>query len=136
MLTFYYVSRCRKLDIGNVKRGRSPFSHPGSRTARKEADYYNGMKIENITDNWFDTISDYTAAQVATLAAQTGAASKYYGLISELPEDFHGLIAPKAILLMKESHKALKPPTARRSKTSRMPWTRKVLSFFGTLTPT
>ena len=69
-------------------------------TAKKIADYYNGMKIENVTDDWVDTISDYTEDRVATIT-ETGAASKYYGIVSDLPEMFHDLIAPKAVLYIK-----------------------------------
>lgn len=132
VLTFYYVSRCRKLDMGMSSAGAA-LSLTLATSARKEADYYNGMMIENVTDDWFDTISDYSAARVCTLAAQTGAASKYYGLISELPEDFHDLIAPKALLLMKESHKALKNPTPTEFKNFNDALAEKFLSFFGTM---
>ena len=130
VLTLYYVSRCRKLDSGMSSAGGA-LSLTLATSARKEADYYNGMMIENVTDDWFDTITDYSAARVATIT-NTGAASKYYGLISELPEDFHSLIGPKAILLMKETHKALKPPTAREIKNFDEAKDEKFLSFFGT----
>jgi len=132
VLTFYYVSRCRKLNSGMSSAGGA-LSLTLETSARKEADYYNGMQIENVTDDWTDTINDYTAARVATLAAQTGAASKYYGLISELPEDFHPFISAKAILLMKESHKALKPPTTTETINFREALAEKFLSFFGKL---
>ena len=66
-------------------------------TAKKIAGYYNGMKIENITDDWIDIISDYTAARVATIGTETGAASKYYGIVSDIPEPFHHLIIPQAV---------------------------------------
>jgi len=108
VLTFYYISRCRKLEMGMASAGGA-LSITLATTAWKEASYYNGIKIENITKAWVDTISAYTAARVATIAAQTAAASDYYGTISELPDDFHDLIGPKALLLMKESHKSLKP---------------------------
>lgn len=101
-------------------------------TASNLADYYNGMLIEDITDSWTDTITDYSAARVATLAAQTGAASKYYGIVSELPEEFHELIGPKALLLMKESHKALKTPSKSEMDNFYMALNEKILSFFGT----
>jgi hypothetical protein len=75
-------------------------------TASRIADYYNGMIIENVTDNWVDTISDYTAAGVITLGTQTLATSKYYGLVSELPEPVHSLIASRAVLKAKREHPA------------------------------
>jgi hypothetical protein len=130
VLTFDYVSRVRKLDAG-MSSGGGALSLTLATSARKEASYYNGMMIEDVTDDWFDTITAYTAARVATIT-NTGAASKYYGLISELPEDFHSLIGPKAIILMKESHKALKGPTPREIKNFEDAKNEKFLSFFGT----
>ncbi|MDP2363733.1 MAG: hypothetical protein Q8M94_08185, partial [Ignavibacteria bacterium] len=79
-------------------------------TARKEADYYNDMTIENITDDWTDTISDYATTRVCTIT-QTGAASKYYGIVSELPEAFHHLIGPRAIILMRDIITSPEKPT-------------------------
>jgi hypothetical protein len=131
VLTFHYVSRCRKLDMGMSSAGGA-LSLTLATSARKEADYYNGMRIENVTDDWVDTISDYSAARVCTLAAQTGAASKHYGLISELPEDLHDLIGPKALLLMKESHRALKPPTVTEIQNFNEALGEKFLSLLGT----
>jgi hypothetical protein len=130
VLTFFYVSRCRKLDMG-MSSGGGALSLTLATSARKEVSYYNGMMIENVTDDWPDTITAYTAARVATIT-NTGAASKYYGLISELPEDFHDLIGPKALMLMKESHKSLKPPTVTEINNFREAMAEKFLSFFGT----
>jgi hypothetical protein len=93
--TLYYYTRCREITCGMSSAGGA-LSLTLASTARGIVDYYNGMTIENITDNWVDTITDYTAARVCTLAAQTGAASKYYGIVSELPEIFHHLITRKA----------------------------------------
>lgn len=132
ILTFYYVARCRKIHSGMSSAGGALSLTLEAPTARKEADYYNGMRIENVTDDWVDVISAYTAARVATLAAQTGAASKYYGLISELPEIFHSLIGPKAILLMKQAHKSLKPPTQQELKDFDEFMGEKFRAFFGT----
>jgi len=70
--------------------------------ARKTADYYNNMLIENKTKDWVDTITAYSTARVATIT-ETAAASDYFGLVSELPETFHHLIAPKASMLLRAS---------------------------------
>ena len=101
-VTFYYYSRPRDLTQGMSSAGGA-LALTLATTARKEADYYKGVTIEDITDDWVDTITAYATTRVATLAAQTGAANKYYGTVSELPEPFHALIAPRAVILMKNS---------------------------------
>jgi hypothetical protein len=99
--TLWYYSRCREIDTGLTSAGGAA-SATLATTAKALADYYNGMKIENITDSTNDTITDYTAARVCTVT-NTWASSKYYGLISDLPEMFHPLIASRAIITMKMS---------------------------------
>lgn len=69
-------------------------------TAKQIADYYNDLTLENTTQDWIDMIDGYTAARVATIS-ETAAADDYYGTVSEIPEMFHHLIAPKAIHLVK-----------------------------------
>lgn len=108
--TLWYYSRCRDLTHGLSTAGAA-LSLTLATTARKEADYYNDMIIENITDDWTDTISDYSASRVCTLAAQTGAVNKYYGIVSELPEAFHHLIGPRAIILMRDIITSPEKPT-------------------------
>jgi hypothetical protein len=108
--TLWYFKGVRELDQGLSTAGGA-LSLTLATTARTTADYYNGMQIENVTDAWVDTISDYSAARVCTLAAQTGASSKYYGLISELPESFHRLIGMKALIFMKDDPKSPEKPT-------------------------
>ena len=73
-------------------------------TAKKIADYYNDMTIEDITGDAVDTITDYSAARVCTVA-NTWAAERYYGIVSELPTIFHPLISEYAILQIKKSPK-------------------------------
>lgn len=99
--TLWYYSRCRELDTGLTSAGGAA-SATLATTAKAIADYYNGMRIENVTDSTNDTITDYSAARVATVS-NTWAASKYYGIISELPEIFQPLIASRAIMTMKMS---------------------------------
>ena len=72
-------------------------------TASKIVDYYNDMIIENITKDWYDTILDYAADRVATIEAQTAAQDDYFGIVSDLPDEFHHLIAPRATMLVKQS---------------------------------
>lgn len=98
-LTLWYEARCRDLDFGQSTAGGA-LSFTLASTARPVADYYNNMSIESITGGWVDTIDDYSAARVCTIT-ETGAASQYYGLISELPEAFHQLIIDRALIRLK-----------------------------------
>ena len=71
-------------------------------SARAELSYYLNMIIEDVTADFFSTISAYTAARVATVTGTAGVAD-FYGLVSELPEEFHHLISRKADLLLRSS---------------------------------
>lgn len=97
--TLLYYRKPRELDQGKSTAGGSQSITLAS-TAKAIADYYNGMNIETSDGSVVDTISDYTAARVATIAG-TGAQDKYYGIVSDIPEPFHHLIAPKAVHLVK-----------------------------------
>lgn len=113
--TLWYLSKPRNLDQGSSSDGGA-LSLTLATSAPTIADYFNDMTIENVTDGWTDTIDDYSAARVCTLAAQTGASSKYYGIVSELPEMFHYLIAPKAIITMKDTHPHSKEKSTRQER--------------------
>lgn len=108
-LTFYYYKQPIDLTQGMSSAGGS-LSLTLATTAKASADYYNGSVIENITDGWDATISDYTSGRVATLSSGTGAASKYYGTVSTLPEQFHHLISRRATLLLKKTTTAPQRP--------------------------
>lgn len=101
--TLWYYSRCRELDTGMTSAGGAK-SATLATTAKVIADYYNGMKIEDITGDAVDTITDYSAARVCTVS-NTWAASRYYGIVSELPEIFQPLIAEYAVLQLKKNPK-------------------------------
>ena len=100
--TLLYVKKPRDITTGMASAGGA-LSITLATTAEPVADYYNDMTIENITQSWTDTISDYSAARVATIAA-TAAASDYYGIVPDIPEPFHYLIAPKAVALVRAEH--------------------------------
>lgn len=100
-LTFYYHKLPVDLTQGQST-GGSATSVTLSTNAKKIADYYNNVIIENVTDNWSDTITDYTALRVATIATRCSA-GKYYGTVSTLPEVFHGLISKRATLILKNT---------------------------------
>ena len=97
-----YVAKPREIHFGMSSAGGALSLTLDSSYAKKIADYYNDMDIENVTDDWPDTITDYTAARVVTIT-NTGAASKYYGIVPEIPEVFHHLIAPFGAQLIKDA---------------------------------
>jgi len=130
--TSWYWKRVRELDQGLSTAGGA-LSLTLASSARSLASYYNGMYIENVTDSWVDAINSYSSARVCTLAAQTGAASKYYGLISDLPEPFHHLIAPKALIMMKSDPKAAEKASASEKDEFTSSLAEALRSFAGTL---
>ena len=103
--TIWYYSRCRDLTMGLSTAGGVK-SLTLATSARAQADYYNGMKIENVSKDWLDLITDYEADRECILEVETGDAEEYYGLVPELPEDFHGLIEERAIIEVKQHPKA------------------------------
>lgn len=107
--TLWYYWKPRELDQGMTSAGGA-LSATLATTAKKIADYYNNMTIENITEDAVDTITDYSSARVCTVS-NTWAASKYYGLVSELPEPFHHLIQPRATILCKSLPQSPVQPT-------------------------
>jgi len=128
--TLWYTSKPRDLNQGSSAAGGA-LSITLAASAAGIADYYNDMIIENVTDAWVDTISDYTAARVCTIAAQTGAASKYYGIVSELPELFHHLIAPRAIITMKDTYPHSKEKSTSQERANFSDDLKTALGFFG-----
>lgn len=98
---FYYIKKSRDLEFGQATAGAASSITLAS-SASKTVDFYNGMEINNITKDWSDTITDYTAGRVATIS-ETAAADDFYGLVPEIPEAFHHLITPKAVQLVKAS---------------------------------
>jgi hypothetical protein len=99
--TIWYYRRCRELETGLTSAGGA-LSATLATTAKAIADYYNDMLIENVTDSTVDTITDYAATRVCVVS-NTWAASKYYGIVSDLPEIMQPLIAEYAILQLKKS---------------------------------
>lgn len=77
-------------------------------------DYYNNMVLDNYTDASYATISDYIAStRAATVTGMTGAENDYYGLVPDMPDEFHHLIAPFAAILVKEHPASQEKPTKR-----------------------
>jgi hypothetical protein len=110
-LTLFYYSRPRRLNFGKVA-AVGANSLTLAATARAEADYYNNLTVEDVTGDFSSTISDYTAARIATIFG-TPSTNDYYGLVSELPEEMHPFIVRKAAMLMKAQPQSPNPPTTK-----------------------
>lgn len=61
------------------------------------ADYYNDMTVENRTQDWTAEVAAYTVDRNAVVSG-TAAKNDIYGIVSELPDPFHYLIAPRALI--------------------------------------
>jgi len=95
--TLTYYRKCRDIEQGKALGGGSQYLEFAA-TAKLIDDYYNGLTIENITDDSVDTITDYTATdRKATIETEVGATDDYYGTVSDLPEPFHYLLIPRAV---------------------------------------
>ena len=108
-----YVAKPREIHFGMASAGGALSITLDASYAKKIVDYYNDMDIELVTDDKADTITDYTAARVATIT-NTGASDKYYGIVPEIPEAFHHLIAPYGAIFTKDSS-----PVAQEKSTDR-----------------
>lgn len=97
--TLFYRWKPRKIFSGKSTAGAAT-SITFPVTASTVLDYYNDMLIENITQDWVDTVTDYSTARVATIT-ETAAKDDYFGIVSDLPETFHHLIAPRASMLLR-----------------------------------
>ncbi|KKM93377.1 hypothetical protein LCGC14_1209050, partial [marine sediment metagenome] len=102
--TLWYISKPREIHHGKATAGGA-LSITLATDGKLLADYYNGMTIENRTKAWVDVIDDYTAARIATIS-ETAASNDWYGIVPELPEPFHHLIAPRASMTAKAKHPA------------------------------
>ncbi len=97
-----YVAKPREIHFGMSSAGAATSLTLDASYAKKIADYYNDMDIELVTDDKPDTITAYTSGRVATIT-NTGAGDKYYGLVPEIPEAFHHLIAPYGAIFTKDA---------------------------------
>jgi len=105
--TLYYYTKPRELDQGRVT-GTGTLTMTLDSSSKKVADYYNNMTVENVTNDWIDTVSDYTDARIATITSQTVNIDDIYGMVSELPEPLHFLIPMRAVLDIKMRHPLVK----------------------------
>jgi hypothetical protein len=129
--TLWYYSRCRELDTGLTSAGGAA-SATLATTAKAILSYYVGMNIENVTDSTVDTITVYSAARVCTVT-NTWAASKYYGIVSDLPEIMQPLISEYALMQVKKSPKVALQVSAADSQLFNEMLRSAMQSFAGTL---
>lgn len=87
----FYYKKPKEIHLGVFSAGDTN-TVTLDKTAKKIADYYNDVVIEDVTDEEFYTITDYTTARVATIVG-TGVAGNYYGTVPDVPEVFHKFIA-------------------------------------------
>lgn len=72
-------------------------------------DYYNNLVVDCYTQGKYGTISDFVASTRAATTNNTitwVASTDYYGTVPDMPEEFHHLIAPLAVILIKAEHPA------------------------------
>jgi hypothetical protein len=98
-----YFKRCPQLTYGQAQAASGLASLVMASSARGIIDYYNGVTIENITGEFVDEITDYTAARVATVTG-TWTEDDWYGTLSTLPEDFHPFIVDFALILERKDN--------------------------------
>lgn len=108
--TLWYQIRVPDLHTGSAGAGGAASitlsAHDGAGTsggfgARMIVDYYNNCGIQVVSGTGAgapDTITDYTAARVATVTG-TYAAASIYGTISRLPEECWDLMAVEAAVM-------------------------------------
>ena len=110
--TLYYFTKPR--DLHHSQGGSNCAAtalHMDTTDAKTIDDYYNGMTVENRTQDLTEAITDYTGSTKIAVVASTPADDDWYGLVPEIPEIFHHLIAPRAIMIAKAEHPvAPKPP--------------------------
>jgi hypothetical protein len=95
-----YKTKPRNIHMGRASAGGVNSITLDAKHAPKITDYFNGMILECVNGDWFSTVSAYTSARVATIAG-TAAAADLYGLVPEIPDWAHALIAPKALIACK-----------------------------------
>jgi hypothetical protein len=101
--TLAYYTKPRDITMGTCASGSATVFTFGTE-AKKINDYYNNLTLENITQDYTDTITDYVGSTRIATVTTTPNVNDYYGIVSELPEPFHYLIEAKAILDITTEH--------------------------------
>lgn len=102
LYTLAYLRRPREVHHGVIDGATAgpPPTITLDEAAKKVASYYDGMLIEIVSEDAVETIQSYTAARVATVSASHPVGS-WYGIVPDLPEWAHSLIAPRAVIRCK-----------------------------------
>jgi hypothetical protein len=108
--TLIYKAKPRSIHMGSAPAGGALSITLNTKLASDVADFYNGMTIEDVTQETASTITDYTTARVATVSFN-GVAGDAYALVPEIPEWAHGLISPKATIMCKLHPISQEPPS-------------------------
>jgi len=104
--TLFYRWKPRKITAGKAVTGALN-SMTLDIKAIDRANYYEGMILENITQDWYSNISLYRTSvankRVATMEDETVTCTQgdFYGIVSDIPEEFHFLIPLKATIFLK-----------------------------------
>lgn len=103
--TLWYFKKPRDLHYAQAGSSSAATAlHMDTTDAKYIDDYYNNMLVENTTQGIYDTITDYVASTKIATVTSTPADNDWYGLIPEIPEIFHQLIVPRAIMIAKAEH--------------------------------
>lgn len=109
--TLKYYKKPRKMThgIAGTSSGLNSLVLAATDISMLRNDYYNGLVVDCYTQGKYGTISDYVAStRVATTDGSITwvASTDYYGTVPDMPEEFHHLIAPLAVILTKAEHPA------------------------------
>lgn len=109
--TLKYFKKPRKMTYGiaAASSGLNTLVMAATDITMLRNDYYNGLIVDNYTQGNYGSISDFVAStRVATTDSSITwvASTDYYGTVPDMPEEFHHLIAPLAVIIIKAEHPA------------------------------
>ncbi|MBL0716799.1 MAG: hypothetical protein JJV89_02010 [Desulfosarcina sp.] len=135
--TLYYRWKPRKITSGKSTDGALN-SITLDINAVDRPNYYEGMILENITQDWSSEIDLYRTSvankRVATMEDDTVTCDTgdYYGIVSDLPEEFHPLITAKATIMMKSTPLSQDKPSRSEINDFEMVFIETLRAFAGT----
>lgn len=108
--TLKYYKQPRRVTYGAAASGSglNALKMAASELTSGTSDYYNNLVVDNYTQGLSCTISDYVGStRVATTDNTiTWAENDVYGTVPDLPDEFHILVAPLAVILIKAENPA------------------------------
>ena len=111
--TLLYYSKPRDMNFGQAQAGSGASTLILQNVSKAKDDYYNGVIVENYTAAFESEITDYVASTYTATITGTATADDWYGMVSEMPEEFHFLIPYWAVLLLKEHPASQEKPNNR-----------------------